>query len=141
MGGGPKSHRHALMPDLLIVALVPPLLIVSTLLLAHVERRVTASRRLPAPPSPSAALACPAEAQLDGNGVSRAPSGAHAKPDQIEATAGPPPGCREAGTTATARRPCRLSPSGDTFRIPSGHLRERLTDGGAPPTQLLQLAE
>jgi hypothetical protein len=81
MGGGPKSHRHALMPDLLIVVLVPPLLIVSTLLLAQVERRVTASRRLPAPPSPSAELACAAEAQaqLDGHGVSGAPSGAHAQ--------------------------------------------------------------
>jgi hypothetical protein len=69
------------MPDLLIVVIVPPLLIVSTLLLAQVERRVTASRRLPAPPSPSAGLECTAEAQaqLDGNGVAGAPSGAHAR--------------------------------------------------------------
>ncbi len=75
------AQARASMPDLLIVVLVPPLLIVSTLLLAQVERRVTASRRLPAPPSPSAGLACAAEAQeqLDGNEVSGAHGGAHAQ--------------------------------------------------------------
>jgi hypothetical protein len=39
-------------PDLLIVVLIPPLLILLTLLLAHVERRVTASRSRPARAQP-----------------------------------------------------------------------------------------
>jgi hypothetical protein len=42
-------------PDLLLVVLIPPLLILATLLLAHVERRVTTSRQRPTPPAPGAA--------------------------------------------------------------------------------------
>jgi hypothetical protein len=41
-------------PDLLVVVLIPPLLILVTLLLAHVEKRITASRQRPTPPSPAA---------------------------------------------------------------------------------------
>ena len=97
VGAGPKSHRHALMPDLLIVVRVPPLLIVSTLLLAQVERRVTASRRLPAPPRP--VLGWRARRRRRRNwtatGCLAPPAVLMPKPDQIEATAGPPSGCRE----------------------------------------------
>jgi hypothetical protein len=51
------------MPDLLMVILIPPGLILSTLLLAHLERRVIAPRPRPGPTSPGAALVLPAPAQ------------------------------------------------------------------------------
>jgi len=50
-------------PELIIVVLIPPLLMLLTLLLSHVERRVSASRHRPAPPSPGATPMAPASAQ------------------------------------------------------------------------------
>ena len=58
------------MPDLLVVVLLPPLLILSTLLLAHVENRVATVRPRPAPPSPGAPLMARAEAELHETRVS-----------------------------------------------------------------------
>ena len=102
------------MPDLLIVVLVPPLLIVSTLLLAHVEARVAATRRLPAPPSPRAGLApaaqADAEARLDTEGAPGARGGAHAqtRPHRGHrriAERVPPPPENQPGS-ARQRHPC-----------------------------------